>query len=76
MSRSSTLIVLGTLIVLMPVSGIPLKYLSFLTVLLGAGVVAIGLSMRTRRPEPKSAPAEAISTPEQGTVTTETVEEQ
>jgi uncharacterized membrane protein YqgA involved in biofilm formation len=49
MSRSSSIIVLGTLIILTPVSGLPITYRSFLTVLLGAAVLGIGLSMRTRK---------------------------
>jgi len=47
MSRTGTLILLGTLIILMPLSGLPVAYRTFFSILFGAGVLVIGLSLRT-----------------------------
>jgi hypothetical protein len=49
MSRASTLILLGVLVVLIPFSGLPVSFRSLLAVILGASILGIGLSMRTKR---------------------------
>jgi hypothetical protein len=49
MSRSSTLILLGVLIILVPFSGLPVTVRSLLSVILGACILGIGLSMRARK---------------------------
>jgi hypothetical protein len=49
MSRAITLILLGTLVVLTPFSGLPITVRSLLAVIFGACVLGIGLSMRTRK---------------------------
>ena len=46
MSRSSTLILLGVLIILAPFTGLPFSLRALLTVIFGACVLGIGLSMR------------------------------
>lgn len=46
MSRTSTLILLGILIVLTPFSGFPISFRTLLAVVFGACVSGIGLSMR------------------------------
>lgn len=74
MSRSSVLILLGILVMLVPFSGLPSSFRTFLALALGAGILAIGLSMRMERvraskaqhtpeplPEPISEP-QAMST--------------
>jgi hypothetical protein len=48
MSRSSTLILLGVLTILMPLSGFPSAFRSLASIILGACVLGIGLSFRTR----------------------------
>lgn len=48
MSRSSTLILLGLLIVLVPFSGLPIDMRTFLTVALGISVFGIGFALRTQ----------------------------
>ena len=48
MSRSSTLILLGLLIVVTPFSGLPISLRTFLIVVMGAFVVAIAFLLRTR----------------------------
>ncbi|MSU74690.1 hypothetical protein EXS57_02845 [Candidatus Kaiserbacteria bacterium] len=48
MSRTSTLILLGILVILTPFSGLPIAIRSLLAVVLGAGIASIGLSLRTR----------------------------
>ena len=49
MSRSSALILLGVLTILTPFSGLPITLRTLLTVIFGACVFGIGLSMRVRR---------------------------
>lgn len=49
MSRPSILIILGILIVLVPFSGLPVSIRTILTVILGAIVFGIGLSLRINR---------------------------
>jgi len=48
MSRPGILIILGVLVILIPVSGLSSTSRSFLSILLGALVLGIGLSLRTR----------------------------
>jgi len=48
MSRASTLILLGVLVILAPFSGLPVSIRSLLSVIFGASVLGIGLSMRAR----------------------------
>ena len=47
MSRNSTLILLGILVVLTPFSGLPIAFRTLLTVIFGACVAGIGFSLRT-----------------------------
>lgn len=47
MSRSSTLILLGVLVLIAPFSGLPLSFLSFLLPVLGCFIAIIGISIRT-----------------------------
>ncbi|MDP2651894.1 MAG: hypothetical protein Q8O94_02040 [bacterium] len=49
MSRASTIILLGVLVILVPFSGLPSSLRSLLAVILGACILGIGLSMRARR---------------------------
>ncbi|MFA6415043.1 MAG: hypothetical protein WCV89_03630 [Candidatus Paceibacterota bacterium] len=72
MSRTSTLILLGVLVILAPFSGLPIAIRSLLAVIFGACVLGIGLSIRAQearnaraqvpaeapQPEPLSAPQE------------------
>ena len=46
MSRTSTLILFGVLIILTPFSGFPVAFRSLLSIVFGMGVLAIGLSLR------------------------------
>lgn len=48
MSRSSTLILLGLLVVFTPFSGLPVALRTFMLVLFGACIAAFGYLMRTR----------------------------
>ncbi|MCR4276217.1 MAG: hypothetical protein NUV90_02440 [Candidatus Parcubacteria bacterium] len=48
MSRASTLILLGILVILAPFSGLPITFRDLLAVIFGACVLGIGLSMRAR----------------------------
>lgn len=61
MSRSSTLILLGILVILAPFSGLPIAMRSLLAVIFGACVLGIGLSLRAReaRHTMTSVPGEA-----------------
>jgi len=63
MSRSSTLILLGVLVILAPFSGLPITFRNLFAVIFGACVLGIGLSMRAR--EVRSAAA-AIESPPTG----------
>jgi uncharacterized membrane protein YwaF len=47
MSRTSTLILLGILIILTPFSGLPIAIRSLFTVAFGVAILGIGLSLRT-----------------------------
>lgn len=49
MSRSGVLILLGTLIILTPFSGIPIAARTVLILIFGAAVLGLGLSERIRR---------------------------
>ncbi|MCX6786434.1 MAG: hypothetical protein NTU85_01265 [Candidatus Kaiserbacteria bacterium] len=49
MSRSSTLILFGILIIITPFSGFPMAFRSFFLVIFGACVLGIGIVMRTKR---------------------------
>ena len=51
MSRTSALILLGILILLVPFSGLPISFRSLLTLVFGACVLGIGLSLRARDAE-------------------------
>lgn len=55
MSRASTLIVLGVLIVLVPFSGLPVALRSLLAVVFGACVLGIGFALRSREVEMRKA---------------------
>lgn len=56
MSRTSTLILLGVLIVLTPFSGLPIALRTLLTVVFGTIVLGIGLLLRAHEVQ-RSAPA-------------------
>lgn len=47
MSRTSALILLGVLVILIPFSGLPLALRTLLTVICGIAVLGIGLMLRT-----------------------------
>ncbi|MDP1707445.1 MAG: hypothetical protein Q8L30_02735 [bacterium] len=49
MSRPSILIIIGILTIIVPFSGLPVSARSLLTVILGACVLGIGLSLRVNR---------------------------
>ncbi|MBI3572106.1 hypothetical protein HY091_01055 [Candidatus Kaiserbacteria bacterium] len=60
MSRSSSLIVLGVLTMLTPFSGLPSAFRTFLTLLVGAIALGIGVAERAERARaslPSAAPA-------------------
>lgn len=75
MSRSSTLILLGLLIVITPFSGLPTALRTFLLVLFGALVVAIAFLIRSREVESARAAAlpQTVSEPEQPTSPSSTI---
>ena len=60
MSRTSTLILLGVLVILAPFSGLPVAVRNLLAVIFGACVLGIGLSMRAREAH---AAQQAVETP-------------
>ena len=70
MSRSSTLILLGVLVMLVPFSGLPITLRTILSVLFGAVVLGIGLLtrqelVRAKRVEmPTETPPAAVSAAE------------
>lgn len=47
MSRTSALILLGVLVILIPFSGLPVALRTLLTVVCGIAVLGIGLMLRT-----------------------------
>jgi hypothetical protein len=65
MSRTSALILLGVIIILIPFSGLPIAIRSLVNVVCGIAVFGIGLSLRTREvaqetaelPQPPAPPA-------------------
>lgn len=63
MSKSSTLILLGIVTILAPLSGFPGALRSFVTLVTGALVLWIGLSMRSRaaQPAPVGVPIAAMA---------------
>jgi len=70
MSRNSTLILLGILVILVPFSGLPLAFRTLLAVIFGACIAAIGLSLRTKEmtnsaPQVAPPPVEAPPGPPQ-----------
>lgn len=48
MSRASTLILLGVLVILAPFSGFPIAIRNLFAVIFGASVLGIGLTLRAR----------------------------
>ncbi len=65
MTRPSILITLGVIIVLLPFSGLPISFRSFIMPLAGLAVIGVGISLRAPKalpplesaaPEPESAP--------------------
>lgn len=52
MSRESTLVLFGTLIILAPFSGLPLSWLQWLLPALGIIIAGIGYTLRARRRRP------------------------
>ena len=67
MSRASTLLLIGVLTLLVPFSGLPASIRALLTVLLGAAVLGVGLSLRVRdvrRAQGDTPPRDAAPTPE------------
>jgi hypothetical protein len=63
MSRNSTLILLGILIVLVPFSGLPIAIRTFLAVILGACVAGIGVALRSSEARSQKQSAEASLSP-------------
>jgi hypothetical protein len=63
MSRTSTLILLGILIALMPFSGLPIAIRTFLAVIFGACVAGIGVALRAREARSQKQSAEASLSP-------------
>ncbi len=53
MSRNSTIILLGALVILTPFSGLPVAIRSLLLVIFGATVLGIGLSQRAHEARAK-----------------------
>ncbi len=66
MSRASTIILIGALILVTPFSGFPSSLREMFTLVLGACVLGIGISLRTRetRPAAPPAPVAGPATPE------------
>ena len=66
MSRPSMLILFGIVVVLIPFSGLPIAFRTLLSVIFGAAVAGIGLSLRTdmARPAPSVTPASEPTLPE------------
>ena len=60
MSRSSILILLGILIILTPFSGLPITIRTLLTIIFGACVLGVGLSLRSREIRGPLPPIESL----------------
>ena len=68
MSRTSTLITLGVLVILMPFSGLPASIRTSLLIVFGAIIASIGLAMRlheARGAHPTPSAAEPAATSEE-----------
>ncbi|MHB8710407.1 MAG: hypothetical protein ACYC6X_02570 [Minisyncoccota bacterium] len=63
MSRASTLILIGILVILTPFSGFPVSFRTFLAVILGACVSGIGFAMRAQAAQDMRSRAGASSPP-------------
>ena len=68
MSRTSTLILLGIIVMLTPFSGLPIAIRSLISVICGIAILGIGLMLRTRevhqaQPTETPAPAEEPTIP-------------
>ena len=63
MSRTSTLITLGILTLIMPFSGLPMALRSLITIACGASVLSIGLIQRSREAKMMQPPAETSAPP-------------
>ena len=63
MSRTSTLILLGILVILAPFSGFPIGFRDLLAVVFGACVAGIGLSMRVHEARSAAAKQPSAETP-------------
>lgn len=61
MSRTSALILLGILVILIPFSGLPIALRTMLSVICGVAVLGIGLMLRTHEVQSKS--TEAVKPP-------------
>ena len=68
MSRAGTLILLGVLTILTPFSGLPIAIRTLLTVIFGACILGIGLTMRAHEARGVRPPVEppSPSSPPQG----------
>ena len=62
MSRASTIILIGTLIILTPFSGFPSSLRELFTLVLGACILGIGISLRARETRP-AAPSVSAAEP-------------
>jgi len=61
MSRTSTLILLGILVILVPFTGFPMNIRSLLEVIFGAYVLGIGFSLRSSEAKTTSNPQQPSS---------------
>lgn len=63
MSRTSTLILFGVLVILTPFSGLPVSFRTLLAVMLGAGVAIIGLLIRSEEAKLQKSSDTPVVTP-------------
>lgn len=63
MSRASTLMILGLLVIFVPFSGFPSSIRSFFDFVLGAAIFVIGLMLRTRQSRMVSSETDTLSEP-------------
>ncbi|OGG40602.1 hypothetical protein A2118_01990 [Candidatus Kaiserbacteria bacterium GWA2_50_9] len=63
MSRNSTLILLGILTIFVPFSGLPIAFRTLFTVIFGACVAGIGLTLRAREARSMQPPVETQTPP-------------